>query len=107
MRDRYTEDIFSVTAYSPNEESTGKFIGHPLYKKTATGTTVQEGRTIAADFAVLPPGTVVEIEGVGQRTVEDTGGAISGNRIDLYMESVEDCYRFGRKELKVKIIKKG
>ncbi|MEN6565883.1 MAG: 3D domain-containing protein [Veillonellales bacterium] len=95
---------FTVTAYSPGEESTGKQPGHPDYKKTATGTLATEGRTVAADFSILPSGSRVFIEGVGERVVEDTGGAIIGNRLDLYMESVDECNNFGVKELRVKIL---
>ncbi len=99
--------IFTVTAYSPNEESTGKAPGHPLYKRTATGTTTTEGRTIAADFQVLPPGTVVWIEGIGRRVVEDCGGAVKGNHIDLYFESASAAVKFGRQRLKVTVLQKG
>lgn len=88
-------ESFIVTAYAP----TGN--------KTATGTTPTEGKTVAADFSVIPKGSLIEIEGVGQRTVEDTGGAMEGPILDLFMDSEKDCIQFGRKKLKVKIIRRG
>lgn len=58
---------------------------------TASGTIATEGRTIAMsnDYAF---GTVVYIDGLGFRTVEDRGGAVSGNKIDVYMESHNSCF---------------
>lgn len=95
---------YKITAYSPNFESTGKSPGHPLYKRTATGTTATEGRTIAADFDVLKPGTVVEIEGIGKRVVEDCGGAVEGRHIDLYFETTKQAVEFGVQKRKVRVI---
>ena len=51
---------------------------------TATGTPVVEGRTIAVDPKVIPYGTQVIING-HVFTAEDCGGAIKGNRIDVYV----------------------
>ena len=50
---------------------------------TATGTEATPGRTIAADWDVLPPGSVVYIVGVGVRTVEDKGSAVTGKQLDI------------------------
>ena len=59
---------------------------------TATGTVPQEGRTIAADWSIIPAGTEVMING-NTYIVEDRGGAIQGNVIDMFAgteaESVE------------------
>ena len=63
------------------------------------------GRTIAVDPRIIPMGTRVYIEGVGYRIAEDTGGDIKGNRIDLFMDSEKECVIFGRKNLKVIILK--
>ena len=51
---------------------------------TATGTPVVEGQTIAVDPSVIPYGTQVIING-HVFTAEDCGGAIKGNRIDIYV----------------------
>ena len=50
---------------------------------TAAGTEATPGRTIAADWSILPPGSVVYIVGVGVRTVEDKGTAVTGKQLDI------------------------
>ncbi|WP_256975007.1 3D domain-containing protein [Paenibacillus amylolyticus] len=96
---------FTLTAYSNHQQSTGKSKGHPDYGKTASGAMTKEGVTIAADWKVLPKGTKVYIEGVGERIVQDVGGAIKKNKIDVYFESEKDAFDFGkRKHVKVRII---
>jgi 3D (Asp-Asp-Asp) domain-containing protein len=72
---------------------------------TSTGTEATQGRTIAVDPKKIPYGTEVEIEGVGVRVAEDCGGAIKGNRIDLYFDSHQEALNFGRQTLQVKIFK--
>ena len=98
----YDAGIFQITAYTAGYESTRKRPGDPAYGVTATGTTVEEGRTIAADWSVLPPGTVVKIVGLeGYYTVEDRGGAVVGNIIDLYIEDLDEAITWGRQERKI------
>lgn len=80
----------SMTAYSSEEPGIGT--------KTASGTRVTEGRTIAVDPKVIPIGWWVYIEGLGFRRAEDTGGAIKGNKIDVYYDSVKHALNFGRKK---------
>lgn len=67
---------------------------------TATGTTAEEGRTIAVDPAVIPLGTTVIIDG-HEYTAEDAGGGITGNRIDIFVESHEKALSLGVKEATV------
>jgi uncharacterized protein YabE (DUF348 family)/3D (Asp-Asp-Asp) domain-containing protein len=80
----------TLTAYSAEEDGIGT--------KTASGTRVQEGRTIAVDKNIVPMGWWVYIEGVGFRRAEDTGGAIKGNKIDVYYDSLKAANQFGRKK---------
>ena len=49
------------------------------------------------DPRVLPMGTKVYIEGVGERIVEDTGSAIKGHKIDVFIEDLDQALEFGRK----------
>ncbi|MBD2848324.1 DUF348 domain-containing protein [Paenibacillus sp. IB182496] len=88
----------TLTAYTAGIESTGKTEDHPQYGITASGTTVQEGRTIAVDPDVIPLGWWVYIEGIGYRRAEDTGSAINGNKIDVFYESKSYALKFGRKK---------
>lgn len=80
---------FKITYYTAGVESTGKTPDHPEYGMTATGTEVIPEYTISADWDVLPPGTRVYIEGVGERVVEDSGGGVKGNHIDVYVPELE------------------
>ena len=59
---------------------------------------------IAADTSVLPFGTKVWIEGLGVFVVEDTGGDIKGNRIDIYMNDLDEAVKFGRQERRVIVL---
>ncbi|GIP36322.1 3D domain-containing protein [Paenibacillus sp. J2TS4] len=87
----------TLTAYTAGAESTGKSPGDEGYGITASGTTVTEGRTIAVDKSVIPLGWWVYIEGIGYRRAEDTGGAVKGNKIDVYFESESYANKFGVK----------
>jgi len=88
----------TLTAYSAGVASTGKDEDHPQYGITASGAKVKEGRTIAVDPNVIPLGWWVYIEGIGFRRAEDTGGAIKGNKIDVYFDSESYADKFGRKK---------
>ncbi|MED3571936.1 3D domain-containing protein [Cytobacillus praedii] len=96
---------FTITAYTAGYESTQKKKGEPGYGITATGTTVKEGRTIAANWGVLPPGTVVKIEGLeGSYTVEDRGGGVKGKHIDIYIADLNKALDWGRQKRKVSVV---
>lgn len=60
--------------------------------------------TVAVDPSVIPLGTKVYISGYGYAICSDTGGAIKGNIIDLYMNSESDCLAFGRRTVVVNIV---
>ncbi|WP_371869442.1 3D domain-containing protein [Bacillus pumilus] len=51
-------------------------------------------------------GTRLNIEGIGVRTCEDRGGAITEGHIDLYVAGVSEAQAFGRQRLKAEIITK-
>lgn len=87
-----------LTAYTAGYESTGKHPGDPGYGITASGKVVRDHQTIAVDPSVIPLGTKVYIEGIGVRVAEDTGGAIVGNRIDVYMSDLPTAIQFGYKK---------
>ncbi len=96
---------FTLTAYTAGPESTGKSPGHPEYGITFSGVPVQKDVTIAVDPNVIPLGTRVYIEGIGYRIAHDTGGAIKGNRIDVYIEDLSEAIQFGvKKNVRVDIL---
>lgn len=99
-----------ATGYTAGVESTGKTPDHPQYGVTYSGVTVKRDlySTIAADLSIYPIGTVMFIPGYGYGVVADKGGAINGNKIDLYYETVEDVYsEWGKKQVEVYIIERG
>lgn len=87
-----------ATAYCPCVKCCGKSDGI-----TASGVKAVEGITIAADTKVFPMGTKIDIDG-HIYTVQDTGGAIKGNRIDIYFNSHAEALKFGRKIINVHVI---
>ncbi|WP_339193926.1 3D domain-containing protein [Paenibacillus sp. FSL P4-0176] len=96
---------FTITAYTNGKESTGKVKGDKDYGKTASGVYTKEGVTASADPKVFPMGTKIYIEGVGERIVQDTGGAIKGNKLDLFIEDLDEALEFGKKKnVRVRII---
>lgn len=92
-----------VSAYTAGYESCGKLPSHPAYGITANGNKVRKG-IIAADTNVLPFGTKVYIEDLGIFVVDDTGSAIKGNRIDIYMDNLDEAVKFGRQNKKLIIL---
>ena len=98
-----TTQVYEVTAYTAGAESTGKSTGDPGYGVTASGAYVQEGRTIACPPS-LDFGTVVIIEGLGERVCEDRGSAITEGRLDVYFDDLADAIEFGRQDVKVQIV---
>lgn len=71
---------------------------------TKSGEPVTPGVTIAADPAVIPLGTRIYIDGIGERVVQDTGGEIKGRKIDLAVESHQEAVEFSRKTAKIYIL---
>lgn len=90
--------IFKVTAYCPCSKCCGKQTGI-----TASGTRATAGRTIAAS-SQYSFGTKLLINGQVY-TVEDRGGAIKGNKIDIYMNSHAEALAWGVKYLPVQVVK--
>ena len=84
--------IFEATAYC--------YTGN----RTATGTWPSRG-TIAVDPTIIPLGTRLFVEGYGEGIAEDTGGAIQGEIIDLYMLDRNEALSWGRRQVEVRIIK--
>ena len=90
----------TATAYCPGECCCGEWADGI----TATGTRAEEGRTVAVDPEVIELGSTVIIDGA-QYIAEDIGGAIKGNRIDVFHEYHSDAVIFGVQEIEVIVIK--
>lgn len=89
---------FNATAYT-------SWVGG-VTDTTACGTQARVG-AVAVDPGVIPYYTkmyIVSEDGVfdyGQSSAEDCGGAIKGKIIDLYFNTLEECYQFGRRDILV------
>lgn len=87
------ERHFVATAYS-------------LRGRTASGRPVSRG-LIAADHKVLPLGTRVRLEAggySGEYVVADTGGAVRGRKIDIWVPNSSEAMRFGRRPVKLTVL---
>jgi len=74
------------------------------YSTTSTGQKPVWG-TIAVDPKVIPYGTKVYIPQFGRTFIaNNTGGAIKGNKIDIFMNSKKECYNWGRRTIEIQII---
>lgn len=71
---------------------------------TATGTFATEGRTIAVDKNKIPLGSKVFINGYGWFIAEDVGGAIKGNKIDIFKATHQSCLNEGVKYANVYVV---
>lgn len=89
--------IYKITAYCPCAKCCGKTNGI-----TAMGTHATAGRTVAASsqFAF---GTKLNING-HTYTVEDRGGAITGNKIDLFVNTHAEALAWGVRYLPVSVV---
>lgn len=87
---------FETTAYCACSICCGKSDGI-----TASGTRAVQGRTIAAP-STYAFGTEIEING-NVYVVEDRGGAIKGNRIDIYFDSHSEANNYGRRTVEGKV----
>jgi 3D (Asp-Asp-Asp) domain-containing protein len=89
---------FTATAYCKGET-------------TASGVSVRTG-IAAADPALLPVGTVVRIDTPDEKldgiwTIMDTGPAVQGRVVDLYLWSCHDALRFGRRPIQLEVLRLG
>lgn len=89
--------VYKITGYCSCSKCCGSATG-----RTSSGTVATAGRTIAAS-SNLPFGTKVNING-HTYTVEDRGGAIKGNKIDIYFSSHSQALAWGVKYLPVEIV---
>jgi 3D (Asp-Asp-Asp) domain-containing protein len=125
--EKYRELLSEQTIKSPRPEIILKgertkvvmASGRPIHAKeiltmeasayTHTGNTTFTGiypevGTIAVDPNIIPLGTRLWVEGYGYGIAEDTGKAIKGNKIDLFMETRRECLFWGRRKVRVYIL---
>ena len=108
-------NMFTATAYDLSFASCGKDPSHPQYGITASGVDLKgkslNDKFIAVDPKVIKLGSLVHIEFfepyqhlTGYYTAVDTGGAIKGNRVDIFFGSgdvSQEVKNFGRRQVKI------
>lgn len=99
-----TETGAEAEAASPAATYTAT--AYSLRGRTATGTGVRRG-IIAADRRVLPLGTRVRLEAgsySGEYVVADTGGAVRGRKIDIWVPQTSEAMRFGKRPVRLTVL---
>ena len=92
---RYKKKIYGeATAYTWGGGATGH---------TSIGLWPKRG-IVAVDPRVIPYYTKLYIPGYGMAIAGDTGGAIVGTRIDLFMDSLHECFQWGRRDVEIYIL---
>jgi 3D (Asp-Asp-Asp) domain-containing protein/LysM repeat protein len=102
----------AATSDTSAKELTVEATAYTAYCEGCSGTTATgidlianpNQKVIAVDPSVIPLGSKVYVEGYGEAIAGDTGGAIKGNRIDVFLPSKQDAINFGRKQLTVTIL---
>ncbi len=61
-------------------------------------------KVVAVDPNVIPLGSRVYVEGYGEAIAGDTGGAIKGHKIDLYVKTKDEAFQFGRQNVQVTVL---
>lgn len=92
---------YKITHYCACEKCCGEWaLNRPLDENgepiviTASGAVAEAGKTIAVDPDVIPLGSTVIIDGE-EYIAQDVGGAIKGNRIDIYCSTHEEALQKG------------
>lgn len=92
---------FALSWYSPKELGKTK----PEELRTSTGKVPVSGRTIAVDPKVIPYGSIIYIQNYGYFIADDCGGAIKGNRIDIFTASHKEAIQNGKRIANVYLLK--
>lgn len=94
--------IALVSAYCHCQACTGQWSRYGL---TASGARPQQGLTIAAPRS-LPFGTLVQVPGLGWRTVQDRAALRYDSRFDVYFRKHSDAQKWGLRKLTLTIVSK-
>ena len=103
---------YKLTAYCPCTKCCGKWgenrpkdANGNIIVVTASGRYAKANWTVAADTSVLPFGTRIYINGY-EYEVQDRGGAVKGNRIDIYFDDHQEALNFGVQyaEVMIKVV---
>jgi 3D (Asp-Asp-Asp) domain-containing protein len=112
-RNTASQALAATSVVPPDPGSRLSFVATAYCKgmTTKSGVAVQSG-IAAADPAILPVGSVIELDSTDSRydgiyTVLDTGPAVRGAILDVYMWSCHEALRFGRKPVELTVLRLG
>lgn len=113
---RSTIALFLLASFATGLEARTKTLrciatAYSVQGETRDGDVTKRGRTAAADPSVIPLGSTVRISGAGEYSgvyeVTDTGRKINGNSIDIFIANPAAAKKFGKKPVRVTILKTG
>ena len=99
----WTPEGYQPYRYKLTVESSAYTWGAGASGLTSLGLTPRKG-IVAVDPRVIPYYTKLYIPGYCMAMAGDTGGAIRGHRIDLFMNSVWECYQWGRRDVEIYVL---
>ncbi|MFS0576974.1 3D domain-containing protein [Sporosarcina sp. 179-K 3D1 HS] len=107
-----TTPAASSPASTGGKEMTVTATAYTAYCKGCSGTTAYgidlranpNQKVIAVDPRIIPLGTKVWVEGYGEAVAGDTGGAIKGNKIDVFIPSHSSAMEWGVKKVKLRVL---
>lgn len=110
-----TTTVSTAASSAPESEGKEMYVSSTAYTAscngcsgiTATGINLKANpdlKVIAVDPSVIPLGSKVHVEGYGYAVAGDTGGAIKGNKIDVFISSQEEAFQWGNRQVKIKIL---
>ena len=106
------EPVVTPPAESNGEEMLVTATAYTAYCAGCSGTTAYgidlranpNQKVIAVDPRIIPLGTKVWVEGYGEAIAGDTGGAIKGNKIDVFIPSYDNAMAWGVKKVKLRVL---
>ena len=111
--------VETASAASPEDAPPAAGVQHLRFAATAycKGTTTASGVNVrtgiaAADPELLPVGSVIQVYRLGERyngiyTIMDTGPAVQGRHIDIYMWSCNEALQLGRRDIAINVLRLG
>lgn len=102
--DKFRWHRATVTAYTAGPASTGKTPGDPGYDITFSGLPARIG-TVAVDLRIIPLGSIVYVPHYGLAVALDTGSAIRGWHVDVFLPPQQKALRWGRRNLTIGVLR--
>jgi 3D (Asp-Asp-Asp) domain-containing protein len=103
-------EVASVPTAAPARTQAFEATAYTIEGTTASGKQTRHG-IVAADPKILPLGSRIRVSDAGSYSgdyeVADTGPAINGHEIDIYIQNGAEAKRFGRRTVQVEVLQLG